>query len=251
MADSSAVISINNIVSSFFVRSSLDTRFKEAVTVIATECVSHLNIYHTQQPREAYLEISDINMCTLPPDWVDNLRPPCIVVNHSLHELSEDLNIPLNSAIDCGSPTNPEPVNLIIGEGYNSRHFPIYRDHNGRGEYGSHPVRNVAFYRIDKEHRVIRLRGHILSNILYIEYISTGIGIDGKTLVPVELHDVVRTYLHWQTINYDKTVPQNEKQSKKKEYEEALDLYNHWKQDYSLKTLLDSIRSQYGQTAKG
>jgi hypothetical protein len=244
MANTPALISLKTVVSSFINRSTIDVKFLEKYMAIAVECISELSIFHTHTMREAHLPISSVNMCNLPPDYISWARPPAFIIGNRICELTEDRNIPLDSAIDCGNQTNPQPI------GTAGDHFPLYRG-NGGGTYGSHGLRGIAFYRIDDEARVIRLRGSITTDTLYLEYLSTGISLDGETLIPRQLLPVIREYLNWQSKKYDPKASANSIQMAKEDYEQQLDLLQHWNNSFSIKEFLDTVRRNYSQSVKG
>ena len=246
MSDTSALISLKQAVSSFFVRSPLDAKFMEKMMVIAVECLSELNIYHSQQIREAYLDISPVNIANLPPDFIECATiPPSVIIGNRIHPLSLDNNIPLDTAIDCGNETNPQPVGITAGS-----HYPYYRDIDYAGQYGSHPTKNIGFYRIDKSARIIRLRGNITSDKLYLEYLSTGVSLDGETLIPRELMPVIRDYLLWQSIEHDPSHAANDKERKEQAYNNSMLKYHHWKSSFSIQEFLDTTRRNYSQSVK-
>lgn len=247
MADTNGFISIRDVVLSALNRATQDTKYFEQFAVICTEQLAELNIYHTKQFREGYFPISNVGIVQLPPDYIDYCTNPSFIINNIPHTLTLDNTIPLDTPIDCGEDTNPQPIH-----GHSS-HGGAYHEGYGRTKYWQTGGKNICYFRVDMNNRIIKLRGHILTDKLYIEYVSTGLSLDTETIVPRELMPVLRNYLLWQSAELNPARTKGDvylMQSRKSEYDKSLDLYMHFKNSLTVDEFLDTIRSSYKQTPK-
>lgn len=244
MSDSPALQNIKQVVASFFNRSPLDsTKFMEKMCAIAVEILGDLNIYHVRLPKITYLPITDINYVILPPDFIQEIKPPSIIVNGLIYPLTELGTLPLQALGDCEGDNNP-PVNNYTLES-------TYPD-PGPFNYvlGQSGGQNICYYRFDMKLRVIVLSGAVTGNTIYLEYTSTGISLDSDTVVPRELVPVVRDYLMWQSIENNKDIAMNEKERKKEQYEESLALYHRFTSSMSKEEWEDIFYGEMRTTPK-
>lgn len=242
--DSPALLNIRQIVSSFMNRSSIDsTKFFEKYSAICCEILGDLNIYHVRLPKIAYLPVTDINTVILPPDFIQEIKPPSIIVNGLIYPLTELGTLPSRAAQDCGKDTNPPADNYTLET--TTPYYGLWSYH-----LGTSGGTNICYYRFDMGLRVIVLSGAVTGSTIYLEYTSTGISLDSDTAVPRELVPVVREYLNWQSLKYDKNSNQNSIKNAKDDYTEQLALYHRFTSSMSKEEFEDLIYGEMRQTPK-
>ena len=251
--DSAAYRTLRQVVASFLNRSSLDAKFIEKYLAIAVEVLTELNIFHVHCPKVAYLDISEANLVSLPNDYIDFIKPPSIVVNGHIWTLTEDELIPIPTELDCGNIKNPQPDNFTT----NGKEHGILNDFlnttpNTAWGYslGTSGGVNVCYYRIDKRKRLIILKGHIRGGKLLLEYTSSGVSMDGTTVIPRELVPTIREYLNWQSLKYNSKNAMGLIEMAKKDYEDQLNLFTRFHASLSADQFLDIFYGESRQTPK-
>jgi hypothetical protein len=248
MADSKGYFTLRQVVLSALNRTGVDEKYFEQMATIAAECFAELNIYYSDSIRVAYLPISKANMVALPDDYIDYVRNPSVIANNRIHTLTEDNKIPLDTPIDCGNDTNPQPIHKY-SEAYGEGATPV--------SYGTGGGKNIGYYRIDKQNRVIRLSGLSVPHssvgkkrILYLEYVSTGLSLDSETIVPREVVPVIRQYLIWQSVENDPRMARGDKDAKMEQYYLEIERLVHFQNSFTIDQFVDTIRREYRQVKK-
>jgi hypothetical protein len=246
-----AVVTLRQCVMSAINRAGLDTKRLEQLMAIGVECLTELNLFNTTWFKVVYLPISDINTVALPSDYIDYVKPPAIVVNGRIWTLTQDDSLPLQAEMVCGDPQNP-PVDNTTIEGYESMDVTDYINNISTysHQYGTSGGQNVAYFRIDKESRLIVLKGSVPGTSILLEYVSSGISLEGETLVPREVMATIRQYVIWQSIENNSLVPMNEKERKKEQYEDQLKLLTHFQSMFTCDEFKDTLYGASKQTAK-
>jgi hypothetical protein len=100
---------------------------------------------------------------------------------------------------------------------------PHYRGGNFIGGlYGLPGGIDEAYFRFDLENRQIVFSGSTPRSEVVLEYTSTGLKLDGSSLIPRESATALRTYVLWQSQENDPRVAYNAKERLKREHEEAV-----------------------------
>jgi hypothetical protein len=192
---------------------------------LAVECVSEeLAPFHSGLGNEViYLHMSAAKTVNLPADFVDWIKVGT-PVNGKLRVLTNHPGILLPRVYDdTGLPVGNTDSNDT--EGISNCIF--FSDHFRNGQFigslfGLPGGIDIAYFRVDYENRQIVFSGTTERSEIVLEYISTGLKADGSSLVPRQLVSPIRNYVLWQSVENDPRVAYNEKERRKREYEESV-----------------------------
>jgi hypothetical protein len=194
---------------------------------ICIEGYGDLNLWHLDNIEVVYLRMSEAKTVDVPADFVDWLKIG-IPLHGKLRVLTNNDSILFPRTFADGAPvgnTDDSPGGIPESI-YFTDH---YRDGQYVGGlYGMPGAADQAFYRFDREKRTIIFSGSIPRAEIVLEYISTGIRLQGTTIIPREAVPALRAYLLWQIIEDDPKVGATQKERKKEQYEEqvhALDFF--------------------------
>lgn len=188
---------------------------------IIIEGYTDLNLWHLDNIEVVYLRMSDAKTVDLPSDFVDWLKIG-VPMAGKLRVLTNHKQILFPRTFADGAPVgNTDDAGGGISEAiYFTDHF---RDGQFVGGlYGMPGGADQAFYRIDKETRTIIFSGSIPRAEIVLEYVSTGIKLQGTTVIPREAVSALRAWALWQLIEDDPKVSPTQKERKKEQYEEQL-----------------------------
>jgi hypothetical protein len=194
---------------------------------ILIEGYGDLNLWHLDNIEVVYLRMSEAKTVDIPADFVDWLKIG-IPMSGKLRVLTNNNSILFPRTFADGAPVgNTDDSTSGISENiYFTDH---YRDGQYVGGlYGMPGAADQAFYRFDREKRTIIFSGNIPRAEIVLEYISTGIKLQGTTIIPREAVPALRAYGLWQLIEDDPKVSPTQKERKKEQYEEqvhALDYF--------------------------
>jgi len=111
------------------------------------------------------------------------------------------------------------------------------------GMYGLPGGIDEAYCRVDRENRQIVFSGSVPRSEIVLEYISSGVKEGGGTLIPREAVPALRTYVLWQMVENDPKVAYNERERRKREHEEAVEMLRSFQQIF---TKDEYLRMVYG-----
>jgi len=194
---------------------------------ILIEGYGDLNLWHLDNIEVVYLRMSEAKTVDVPGDFVDWLKIG-VPLHGKLRVLTNNDAILYPRTFADGEPVgNTDDIYGGISENiYFTDH---YRDGQFVGGlYGMPGAADQAFYRFDREKRTIVFSGSIPRGEIVLEYISTGIKLQGTTVIPREAIPALRAYGLWQLIEDDPKVGATQKERKKQQYEEqvhALDFF--------------------------
>lgn len=243
--DSQGLIPMSVIVKSAINRTGMDKRFYEKLLQIGLECFSDLNIFVTSTFRTEKLTVNSVNIAPLPSDYIDYCD--IYVIRHGKKwSLTRNEALAFPRTEDCGEDSNQHP-------NIEHQHHHLGYDYDGMlwgHQYGTSGGGNFCYYRIDKERRQIVFQGKILDGVFYLDYVSTGIKMDGRTLVPRECETTIRAYIIWQSSINNPLVPMNQKELNKKEYQDALKWLSAFTHSFSMVEYKDLLYSTSRQAPK-
>lgn len=209
------VMSVLNRLRDYTMR---DYSFLEQIII---EGYSELNLWHLDNIEVVYLRMSEAKTVDLPADYVDYCKIG-IPINGKIKVLTNNENILLPRKFEDGTDVGNADETVSGDDGI----FFIDHFRNGNfiaGLYGSTGGRDQAYYKIDRETRRIVFSGSVPRGEIVLEYISSGVNLQGSTLIPAEAIPALRAYALWQLIENDRKVPASEKERKKAAYEEEIE----------------------------
>jgi hypothetical protein len=183
-----------------------------------------MSMFHLGTGSEVvYLHMSTAKTVNLPADYIDYVKIG-IPINGKLRVITRHDSILLPRVFDdTGLPVGNTDGDTDAG----ISNCIFFSDHfrNGAfigGLYGLPGGIDTAYYRIDRENRQIVFSGTTPRSEIVLEYISTGLKPDGSSLIPREVVAPLRNYVLWQMEENDPRVAYNEKERRKREYEESV-----------------------------
>lgn len=203
---------------------------------LALRGVTQMNMFHTSGSKEVKLSVDSKGTVTLPSDYLSYIKIS-VVINGRKHELSknEDIMIPGTGACyaeeDNGNQNYTEtlPEDTVYGMG---------------GGY------NYSYYRIDKKYNRIIFQKSVPNGEIILDYISSGVALDGETYIPKQSEEALIAWTHWKREEHDPNVSQYKKQSNERSYNRELRKLHEFEYDFTLQEFADAISSGYSQTAK-
>jgi hypothetical protein len=179
-----------------------------------------LNLWHLDNIEVQYLRMSAAKTVDLPADYVDYLKIG-VPINGKLRVLTNHKKVLYPRKFEDGADVGNTDSNVGTTETlYFTDHF-----RGGQfvgGLYGLPGGADQAYYRIDREKRTIIFSGSIPRSEIVLEYISTGVKLQGTTVIPREAVSALRAFAMWQIIEDDPKVSATQKERKKSQYEEQL-----------------------------
>lgn len=215
---------------------------------IILEGYADLNLWHLDNVEVVYLRMSEAKTVDLPADFVDWTKIG-IPMAGKLRVLTNHKKILLPRTFADGAPVgNTDDASINVEAIYFTNHF---RD--GQfvgGMYGFPGGADAAFYRLDRETRTIIFSGSIPRAEIVLEYVSTGIKLQGTTVIPREAVSALRTWALWQIIEDDPKVSPTQKERKKEQYEEQLHALDYFQSAFTADEYRRHVYKHSKQTAK-
>lgn len=199
---------------------------------IIIEGYTELNLWHLDNIEVVYLRMSEAKTVDVPADFVDWLKIG-IPLHGKLRVLTNNDGILFPRTFQDGAEVgNTDDVSGGIPESiYFTDHYK-----NGQyvgGLYGMPGGADQAFYRFDREKRTIIFSGSIPRAEIVLEYISTGVKLQGTTVIPREAVPALRAYGLWQLIENDPKVGATQKERKKEQYEEQVHALSYFQSAFT------------------
>lgn len=224
-------------------------RYK-ALTQIAIEGFSELNLWTMSGHETVYLRMSLAKTVELPVDYVDYLKIG-VPINGKLRVITRNDSILLPRTFEDGTSvgnTDSGDESKLDNVVFFSSHFK-----NGvfvGGLYGLPGGIDTNYFRIDEENRQIVFAGDIGRGEIVLEYLSSGVKTDGSSMVPREAIPALRTYVLWQMIENDQKVAYNAKDRAKREHEEAVSMLVSFQSIFSKEDYLRMLYGSYTQSPR-
>lgn len=185
MRPSSAMATIDTVVAYVLSDMNMESEYPtrgERVAQMILRGYAEFNLYHIDNIRVAYLTVDENNSVELPYDYIDYIKI-ATQINGRLWTLTANDNIPLPAVDKCGDQIQSVTSAYVGVGGY---YFPDHYN-NGRfigAAYSLTGGFNYAYYRIDLETRRIFFSGFVPNGQIVLEYVSTGIALSSKTIIP-------------------------------------------------------------------
>jgi hypothetical protein len=220
---------------------------------ICTEGMTELSLWHLDSIEIVYLHMSVAKTVNLPADFVDYLKIG-VPINGKIRVLTNKESILLPRLFDTGESVGNTDEGTSADD---TSGYIFFGDHyrNGvftGGLFGLPGGLDDCYYRIDRERRQIVFSGSTPRSEIVLEYISSGVRLDGATTVPREAVPALRTYIMWQMLE---GTPRNrldlaEMARRKQEYEEAVAALRSFQQTFTAEEYKKAIWSTSRQSPK-
>jgi hypothetical protein len=212
----------------------------------------NLSMFHIGNSLEVvYLHMSSAKTVQLPADYIDFVKIG-YPIEGKLRVITQHDNILLPRTFD---DTSELVGNVGAGDDEGVSNAIFFNEHfrNGQfigGLYGLPGGIDVAYFRVDMENRQIVFSGSTPRSEIVLEYLSTGLKPEGGSLIPRECVSPLRSYLLWQMVENDTRIPYNEKERRKREYNEAIEALRFFQNSFSKDDYLRMLYSTARQSPK-
>jgi len=234
------VASVLNRLRSYSMR---DYSFLEQIVI---EGFTELSLWHLNSIEVVYLRMSAAKTVDLPADFVDHLRIG-IPINGKLQVLTNHDKMLFPRTFEDGKDVGNTDEGTGITALYLTDHFS-----NGQFVGGLYGVggSDQAYYRIDRERRTIIFSGSIPRAEIVLEYLSSGVKLTGTTIIPREAVPALRAYALWQMIENDNKASMNEKERRKRQYEEQVEALRFFQSAFTADEYRHHLYKHSKQTPK-
>lgn len=240
---------INYVVMSLLNRiKDYSMRHRSFLEQIVIEGFTELNLWHLDNIEVVYLRMSEAKTVDVPADFVDWLKVG-IPMGGKLRVLTKHDKILLPRTFSDGETVGNTDDSAGVQD------YMYFTDHyrNGQfvaGLYGLPGGIDQAYYRFDRENRTFVFSGSLPRAEIVLEYISSGVKLQGTTVIPREVVPALRAYAHWHLIENDPKVSVTEKERKKEQYEEQLAALNFFQSAFTADEYRRHVYKHTKQTVK-
>jgi hypothetical protein len=245
------LVTIRQVIMSVLNRlSTYDLKSYKRLVQIAIEGYTELALWHINSLEVVYLHMSAAKTVNLPSDFISYTKIG-IPINGKLKVLTNKEQILLPRLFDTGEAvgnTDGDDTEGISNAIFFSDHF-----RGGAfigGLFGLPGSIDSAYYRVDYENRQIVFSGETPRSEIVLEYVSSGLRANGSSLIPRETVPALRNYVLWQMVENDFRIAYNEKERRKREYEESVEALRSFVNSFTADEYKRMVYSTARQTPK-
>lgn len=220
---------------------------KQHFTTLIIANLRAIRLYHKALVQVAYLKINDAGIIPYPPDMVKFLDAGMAFYGQ-MRSFSENTNMLLNRATDCGEDARHMTDYLSAGGGYFNLYAPIWNTSLQPTYYGAAVGLNQAYYKLDDAARQIQFDGIIPKGEVVLLYTSTG--ISPNTVITPELITPLKNMAFYDSNKHRVSVPESMKVRYERDKNEAIASLRHFVQSFTKKQYKDILYRSKKQTAK-
>jgi len=228
--------------------------YKRMVQICIEGFSEEMAIFHIGNTIEIiYLHMSEAKTVSLPADYLD-YRKIGYPSGGKLKVISRHDGILLPRVFDDTGDAIGNYYGAAIGT-TNLSDVIFFSDHyrNGQfigGMYGLPGGIDDCYFRVDMENRQIVFSGSTPRSEIVMEYVGTGLKPAGGSLIPRECIAPLRNYILWQMVENDSRIAYNEKERRKREYEESVEALRSFQNSFTKDEYLRMVYGSYYQSAK-
>jgi len=206
MADTSGILTLNDVVDRFLVKNKLPKDDYFVYLEHATDCYRELNLHHGSEYKQSVVTADSLGRVTMPTDLVD-LIGVYVPYRGRRWFFTYDDNL----------------VTTVTGDG------DAFDTDYGEGldvtdrtsvNYGATAGKNTYYMSVDWNDRIIYIT-NMASTKCTVVYVSSGVNLDGTTYIMAKTQGVFDAYLRWQKAIIDNQ-PIGIQQLRKADYDEAV-----------------------------
>ena len=217
---------------------------------ISIEGYGELALWHLNTLDVVYLRMNEAKTVQLPADYIDFLKIG-VPINGKLRVLTQHNQILLPRTFEDGEPVGNADGNDTV----DAASLVYFSDHFRGGQYvgglfGMPGGVDDAYFRIDREQRLIVFSGSVPRSEIVLEYISTGLKVEGGSLIPREAVPALRTYVQWQMIENDPRVSLSAKERAETNHDKEVAALRSFQSIITPEAYRRMLFSTYRQTAK-
>jgi len=217
---------------------------------ISIEGYGELALWHLNTLDVVYLRMNEAKTVQLPADYIDFLKIG-VPINGKLRVLTQHNQILLPRTFEDGEPVGNADGNDTV----DAASLVYFSDHFRGGQYvgglfGMPGGVDDAYFRIDREQRLIVFSGSVPRSEIVLEYISTGLKVEGGSLIPREAVPALRTYVQWQMIENDPRVSLSAKERAETNHDKEVAALRSFQSIITPEVYRRMLFSTYRQTSK-
>lgn len=182
-----------------------------------------LHLYLMPNIKVAYLEPNDALVADLPQDY-EYYTKIGVCINGQIYTLSVNNDMCLVRETDgCGIDVAKTLGDIAIpGNHFTYGYYfsPHFRNGQFVGEMYSlgGGSNELGYYTIDYNLNRIQFASMVPKTSIILEYKSSGADKGGDTIIPAAAVAPIRSYIHWQLSEFDRTMGMGEKERKRQHY---------------------------------
>ena len=200
---------------------------------------NYLRMHHLKTIETIRLRMTEINTIDLPDDYMGFVALG-FAENGRMYRMTKDATIVIPTSEDCSVET------LDATEDY-EENIQQETDADAVG-YGVPGGINQYYYKLDLENNRIIIYGPNRTWVT-LSYISTGIKLNGETMIPGIAEEAMIAGVHWLAQERDRNIPMNIKQDNQRLFEEAIEMMR-MAQAPTLDEIFDAVYETYYQSVK-
>lgn len=219
MNEIKSIVTIQNIVANVLLEMGEEARkgLEFGYTQFAIRIYkNYLKIFYLPNAKTVKLEISDNGTVTFPNDMTKFIA---VGFPHRAEfwTMTRRNQILLKLGEDCGEEEADMLDGVDTGDGEDNE----LSDGSGYGGYAQSGGINEGYFKPDWENNRLIIKKFTGTHVR-LKYVSTGISIDGDTIIPSIAQESMIAGVHWLRTRHDKKAFLADKISSKKEFREAL-----------------------------
>jgi len=145
--------------------------------------LKELNIFHLNNVSVMTLTVdTDSKSAPLPGDFLTLRRIGVLLGNGRVYPLTADSDLNINKDSECGQIQKDDSTAIV-------QDYRTYKSRGGTSEAGT--------YRINYKQNRIEFGPSVTSDTVIIEYVSSGIQINGDTFVPELAREALMSFVMW------------------------------------------------------
>lgn len=195
--DTSGVIKINNVVSEYLMQTNEKITNQPLIYQLCLNAVRECNLFKAPDATKMVRLTLDKNLIANFPEDLLKVKKIGVILEGKVYTLTKDENIITTTTEQDGE----EIVNSDYGEGVNINEL-YYRGYGGKGG-----VNKLGYYKIDYSKRRIVFRNVSRETIILLEYTTSGISLDGETLIPVVIKEYIKSFITYELVRHRLDVP--------------------------------------------
>jgi len=221
---------------------------------LAISALREFRLYDQALQQIAYIQINDAGIAVLPKDYVDYITIGTLTHAGNVRPYTLNNSMALERGVDCGEPSRVMDPDMAVQNQNVLAYGPFtinpYWSNNNiiPTYYGVGGGYNNAYYKIDKAAGVIQFNGVIPKGEIVLVYKSTG--ISPSTVIPYELIEPIKAFVHDRRELHDARVPMNKKMLNKQNLDEARMRLRAFTQKFTISEFMDVLYGAKKQTPK-
>jgi len=200
--------------------------------------LKHLSLYIMSTFEIQYLTVDTNNITNLPDDYIDYIRIGYIR-NGKIYTFSHNNDIPITREEENGAVSQYSDIEsaATLPDLYTWLAAPP-------------KIWNIGFVRYDKEYNRMIFSGDMAGESILLEYVSTGVSLNGNTYFPVQAEEALIAWVHYLYAKNDKKANMNEKLLRKEEMQATINDLVDFENTFTYDQLLDTINAGLTQLPK-